>query len=192
MITIPAPEASLEVVLSRGAAEFAYDDLARVAAGVDVEDMVPVTIEGLHQSYSCMGAYALNGADRELVGFARQLRRDDVLVDEERVCVTELGTLWVSPERRGQGIGETLLTHATNLMTVVGFLPVAVCNEDSRKLFERVGYEPVASMWSRAGRHRIVEVYPNGPQTGPAMNSRQAAITRLNELDRFRHMDLLA
>lgn len=191
MITISAPEAPLEIVAARGATEFAYADLARVADSVAQEDMVPVSVETLHQSYACMGAYVMNGEDREMAAFARQLKREVIEVDEEVVCAVELGTLWVAPEHRGKGIGHELLTQSTDLMTIVGFLPVAVCNEDSRKLFERVGYEPVASMWSRAGRHRIVEVYPDGPQTGPAITSRHAAIARLNELDRFRHMDLL-
>lgn len=92
MITVSTPEAAAEIVLSRGGYEFAQADLQTVAHGISQEDMVPVSIDDLTGSYACVGSYVMNGVDRELVAFARMLKRERITVDDENVTVTEIGS----------------------------------------------------------------------------------------------------
>lgn len=193
-ITIARPgNGKYEVVASLRCDGFTNEELDRVARGIDAEDMVPVTTDILRRSYAGMGVYALHDDTKELVGYARQVKRNmmEVDVDEaDRAAVVEIGSVWVAPEQRGIGIGQELIRHSSSLMKVVGFLPVAVCNDVSRRAFEAVGFEPVAEMVNSQGKQRVIEVDTELP-SGMSWLCRAHVLSRLREIDRFESSKLL-
>jgi len=157
MITI-APKEGLEVSIA------VHDDelvplaqLEAISDGIAQEDMCTVSPEQLSGSYATIGAFALQSSgERSLIGFIRQPERYYFRIeDEEVVCVTEMASLWVHPDYRRHHIGGLLVKTATDISDVVGFTPIAVCNPDGKKVFERVGYEPIGTM----PNNRTVELY---------------------------------
>lgn len=193
-ITITTPGTDrYEIIVSRQCESFTNAELNRVAQGIAAEDMVPVTVDTLRQSYAGMGAYAVSEGEKELVGYARQVKRNMLNVDIDglgEATVVELGSLWVAPEQRGKGIGQELVRRSSELMKVVGFLPVAVCNGVSRRAFEAVGYEPVAEMVNGQGKQRVIEVDSELPM-GISWLHRAVLLSRLREIDRFKSSRLL-
>lgn len=183
-----------EFSLSLRADGFTDEDLARVSNGVAAEDMVQVTVATLRQSYASMGVYVLQeSGEKELAGYARQVKRNflDVDIDNsDRAAVVELGSVWVAPEQRGKGVGKELIRHSSRLMKTVGFLPVAVCNDVSRRTFEEVGFEPIAEMTNDQGKPRVIEVDSELP-VGMNWLCRAHVISRLREIDRFESSKLL-
>ncbi len=182
-----------EIIVSRGCDGFTDAELAQVVRGAAAEDMAPITIDTLRQSYASMGMYALCGGARELIGYARQVRRNvmEVDVDEaDQAAVVEIGSVWVAPGQRGKGVGKELIRNSSRLMKTVGFLPVAVCNDVSRRTFEAVGFEPIAEMTNDQGKPRVIEVDSELP-LGMSWLCRAHVISRLREIDRFEKSKLL-
>ncbi|MCA9333216.1 GNAT family N-acetyltransferase [Candidatus Saccharibacteria bacterium] len=183
--------AGLEVTLARGCDGFSDEDLLRVTLGIDEEDMAPVTVDTLRDSYASMGAYTLRSDDRELVGFARQVKRNILEFDNEEVAIVEIGSVWVDPKSRGRGVGKRLVQSSSMAMLTVGFMPVAVCNEESRVIFEAVGFEPIAEMKNQGGKPRVVEVFAHKLPIGISWLARASAISRLRQIERFDTMQWL-
>lgn len=163
MISVTNTDTGIEICLSRRGDGFSSADLKRVADGVNDEDMRTVRADTLVGSYATFGAYIdSETGERKLVGFARQVQRDFMVTSsDEKLCIGELGTVWVDPAYRNQQIGMALIRSATQFMNIIGFIPVAVCNELSRNSFEKVGYTPVATLPNENGHERIVEMYEN-------------------------------
>ncbi len=131
-----------------------------ITTGVASENMRGVTPQDILASYALY--FARNTEGNELMGTVRQLPRTYLQTefDDNRVCISELGTLWVDPQFRGRNVAENLVRVASNLMDVSSIVPVAVCNPAGRRIFEheRVGFVPVAAMPSG----RVVEIFPPG------------------------------
>ena len=60
------------------------------------------------------------------------------LFDGEDIAYVE--SIFVDADRRGNGLGTTLLRQ---LAKEIGAVYVAPCNEDSKRLYERIGYDAV-------------------------------------------------
>jgi GNAT superfamily N-acetyltransferase len=160
MIVATDRTTGIEVCTSLGTQGMSSGDIQRVIEGASNEDMFPVTVDDILGSYATFGAFLQEDGEQRMVGFARQLHRDSMQLPEgERLSVTELGTVWVDPAYRGRSIGPFLIRSATQLMQVVGFVPVAVCNERSRSKFEAEGYTPVGVLPRENGHDRVVEMY---------------------------------
>lgn len=141
--------------------DFGEDNVARVVEGINNEDMRIVSVEDIARSYAAIGAFDLTeSGEKKIVGFARQIQPDLVITSAGRLFTTEVGSVWVDPKFRGRGIGNVLIRHTTDLITTVGYIPLAVCNQYSRTNFESAGYSPVGIMPStREGNERVVEVF---------------------------------
>lgn len=161
MITFTGPEADIEIRVHLNALnELSEEQFAHVAQGIAAEDMRLVTPAELADSYLSVAAVDTARADEPIVGFARQVQRDFLTHDEkEDLVVGEIGSVWVDPQYRGREIGRTLIRQTTSLMKIVGFVPVAICNEFSRKNFEDQGFSPTGRLPDAPnGRQRIVEM----------------------------------
>jgi len=162
MITLSESSSALEVCLSRQPLEdFGEDNIEKLIEGINNEDMRRVSVTDIAGSYAAIAAFNnLEPDKRELVGFARQVKRDVLATSVGKLCVVEVGSVWVDPDYRGQGIGQTLIDRSTEIMRIVGFIPIAVCNQHSRNNFEKAGYVPIGTMPSTTeGNQRIVEMF---------------------------------
>lgn len=163
MIPLPRVSSAFSVEFSLHADEiFTPHDLGRIVDGINAEDMRQVDVPSLLSSYAVLGAFAPDQQrGRQAVGFARQVERTTLVTEGAgRLCVGEIGSVWVDPRYRGQKIGSTLIREMTMLMHTVNFIPLAVCNQDSRRTFEAVGFTPIGTMPSTAdGNERVVEMY---------------------------------
>ena len=148
----------------RSSEGFAHADLERVVEGIQGEDMVPVDVTGLLGSFASFGAF-IKGHDgmKSMVGFARVVGIAPIkALETGPTHVAELGSVWVDDNHRGQGVGAALIHSATHSLVSAGKVPFGVCNENSRKRFETLGYEPVGQL-PKAGEHdRIIELYEDG------------------------------
>lgn len=196
MITATDTISGVEVDLTLHAEGVSLADMQRIIDGVAREDMLPVSAADILGSYATYGAFIrAETGERRMVGFARQLHRDFMKIsDQEELCVSELGTVWIDPAYRGRNIGPFLIRTATSLMRTVGFVPVAVCNERSRAKFEAEGYTPVGILPRENGHDRVVEMYENHTnwfieerwQTG----LRADALAFMQSLPRFQQMHI--
>lgn len=191
-IIIATPETTgVEVIMSPRCEDFSDEELFRVSQGIANEDMVPVTVESLRTSYQGMGAFVVNdNGNKELVGFARQVKRNILEIGKEPIAIVEVGSVWVDTNYRGRGIGRELVRCTTTVMKAVGFLSVAVCNEDSRRTFEAEGYEAIAEMQNGVGRDRVVELYKATLPIGIDRLTRAEAINHLSKIERFGSVQL--
>lgn len=143
---------------------FEHADLERVVEGVQSEDMVPVDVAGLLGSFASFGAF-IKGPDgiKSMAGFARVAGLAPINTFKAGPThVAELGSVWVDEDHRSRGVGAALINAATHSLVTAGQVPFGVCNENSRKRFETLGYEPVGQL-PKAGEHdRIIELYEDG------------------------------
>ncbi len=196
MITFPGPNPSIELCIPARSEAFSVEDLECVAQGIEAEDMRPVTVSDLARSYSATAAYDISCPEKKrIVGFARLVQRDRLAMSIGGICSVEIGSVWVDSAYRGQKIGPALIKHTTNLMQAVGFVPLAVCNQYSRKTFEALGYRPIGHMPSPDGHHdRIVEMYENPSDLYIQrrwQSLRPELLACISGLQRFQEMKLL-
>lgn len=97
-------------------------------------------------------------ADGDVVGVVVYSRRDGPLVRTEAVGVVEY--LYVEPDRRGEGIGSTLLERAEDALAEMGVTAVDVGaladNDAAIAFYERAGY--------RGHRRRFTKSLAEDPQ----------------------------
>lgn len=108
------------------------------------EDMRTVTVPQLQSSRRIFIAADEAG----FAGHLRELPRTfvDLSSHGRDLFVSELGSMWVHPLYRGQGIARRLVAAATETVLADGHIPMAVCNTDGRHTFERAGYHCVGSL----------------------------------------------
>lgn len=180
---------NIEIVISKQDDKFSDNELQIICRNINYEDMAPANVEKFRESYAMVGAYACHDNQRKLVGFSRLVERGQMSVSDKYIDVIEVGSVWVEPDSRGQGIGSELIKQCSILANDVKALPIAVCNDDSFPVFEEVGYIAVGKMQSVGGRLRVIEMYPS--ILASAGVSIDGLIEQLPDIERFESMNLL-
>jgi GNAT superfamily N-acetyltransferase len=191
MQSLPGPNPNIEIRVSvHPERDLTVTDLDRVIEGISREDMRLVDIPELLGSHATVAAFDISDSEARIVGFSRQVKRDNLISRTGRLSCVELGSVWVDPEYRGKNIGRALIEQSTTEMLAFNFLPLAVCNEDSRKIFEKMGYIPIGVMpRTKDGHARVVEMFNNYRVTS-LLGLRSEVIRKINKLPRFREMDI--
>lgn len=191
MYSLPGPNPNIEIRVSvYPKKDFTSDELNRVIEGISMEDMRLVDIPELLGSHATVAAFDISDSETKIIGFSRQVKRDYLVSRAGRLCCVELGSVWVDPEYRGKNIGRALIEQSTNEMLAFNFLPLAVCNEDSRKIFEKMGYKPIGVMpRTKDGHVRVVEMFNNN-RVRSVLGLRSEMIHKINKLPRFKEMDI--
>jgi len=123
--------------------------------------MHPLSVEEICGSMAVYTASFGGGAEVwELAGFLRQSNERYPRIGIKDIAslnydVSELGSLWVAPDFRRQGVGTELIRSATHTARHNGLTPFAICNEPGQAVFESFGYTPVGEVGDE-----VIEIYP--------------------------------
>ncbi|HSX33598.1 MAG TPA: GNAT family N-acetyltransferase [Candidatus Saccharimonadales bacterium] len=135
----------IEIVPFTSLPEATQEQVARLLAAYtngqlgELPQMLPVSAADIYAKHA--GFTALHGPSSALVGYVGAL--PPALWNGQPMC--EVGSLWVSPSFRKQGIAHAAVRTITAHLLAAHELPYAFCNPLSEPIFEQSGYREASS-----------------------------------------------